>query len=170
MQIRYSLTAKEVATVMRARAHLPRLMAFSGVSFGGLMGLFAAADDLSWGDPILWEEVLIQGVVTGLLFAAVMGVVFGLFFIPWQAGRFVGENPLNFNDIVATIGEDGVSFETPKMSNRYEWSDLRGYREIKGGFLISPSKTISHYVPKSAITPDEAEQLRSIVRSRLSDR
>lgn len=77
----------------------------------------------------------------------------------------VPENQLAFGSRELTLDENGFGLRTDQVEEKLKWSAIIKVEETAYFYKIFVSALAFHSVPKSKITPDEAQELEAILSS-----
>jgi hypothetical protein len=103
----------------------------------------------------------------------VVPVAFGFFLlqrfilIPMICRKRYRQNPFFYRDATFEADEQGFRYATAKTQSKWQWSDLAGYRENEGAYLLYPSKTFAHVVPKRLFSSEDAATLKNWIESKV---
>jgi len=68
------------------------------------------------------------------------------------------------------ISESGLSSRTSVSESRLTWDVFVGWEEVEGVFSLFPSPISYYPVPKRAMTSDQMDEFRALLRAKLSPR
>ncbi len=118
----------------------------------------------------------LQGFSAAAIFATVLPylLIFGLIFagLPflqrWQLARFYRQTPSLQQEQTHEFSDEGFRMSNPLANTLVRWEAFSEVLETKEHFLLFPSRSIAYFLPKRAIaSPEDAQQVRSFLRSRL---
>jgi hypothetical protein len=84
-----------------------------------------------------------------------------------QVRRAMAHNPSAQGEITFVFTEDGVATVFPTGESRLSWRAFTKFKETDYMFLIFFSRYRYNYVPKRVMSPDQVEELRGILKSRV---
>ena len=159
MEIRYRPTEEDGLNALRASS-MPQWNMFLFVLLLILLflvGIYLIDHDLSligW----MW-----------LTLSALIGIA--VYEVPrmkvWKALR---NNPSAQGEIIFVLNDKGTAATFPTGESRLDWRAYTKYRETETIFLLffSPYRCMS--IPKRVMSPEQIEELRSLLRTRISTR
>ena len=125
---------------------------------GGLLG---AAFALQAGRP---PEAALRAAALGalaglLLYGGILATRWVT--LPGQALRAFRQNKTIHHPYTYYWTDEGISFESETANARVAWHDLYRWGEGKSAFLFAVSERGVHYVPRRALSDEEAADLRA---------
>jgi hypothetical protein len=69
-----------------------------------------------------------------------------------------------------SVGPAGIQVKGAGFTQDFGWNDLVRVLETAEFFLFFYNKSVGHYLPKRALAPAEADQIRDLVRANLPER
>ncbi len=110
---------------------------------------------------------LIWPTAVGTMFFMGSALLFWFVAIPFQIGRLYRQNSLLFGETEFTDDAQGIKIKTPRSVWRYNWSDLRGFKEDKQVFQLCLSKSVGYTIPKEGMSPETVNQFRDRCSEKL---
>lgn len=125
---------------------------------GGLLG---AAFALQAGRPpeSALRAAALGGLAGLLLFGGILAARWAM--LPGQALRAFRQNKTIHHPYTYAWNDEGISFESETANARVAWRDLYRWGEGRSAFLFAVSERGVHYVPRRALSEDEAADLRA---------
>ena len=157
MEIRFKPTEQDGLNVMRASS-MPSWSMFLFVLLLALLFLVGIYL-LNHGLPVagwLW-----------LALSAAIGIA--VYQVPRiQVRRNLRDSPSAHGEIVITLDGEGTVTTFPTGESRLNWGAYTKYKETGSMFLlfVSPNRCMS--IPKRAMTPQQIEELRGLVKARIT--
>lgn len=109
-----------------------------------------------------WAPLLALGV-----FLTVWMQVGNRWLVPGLARKHLARSKGLQDEVTASWDADLIKFESRHGDARWPWSDLFKWQESPGGLLLWPSDGIYHYLPKRALTDDQAAEIRHALSGAL---
>ena len=156
MEIRYKPTAEDVINAMRAKAQPPWEM-FLFVLLLALMflvGIYLVYHDLG---TIGWAW---------LALSAALGIA--VYEVPQlRARRAIEKNPSARGDIVLNISDAGIDGVAATGNTQLRWEAYTKYKETEHVFLLDSDYGRSLFIPKRAMSLEQIQELRELLRTYL---
>jgi hypothetical protein len=106
-----------------------------------------------------------------LLWGLVTFWTYCLWYVPRRVARkMIAGSPTASLLHTADVSEDGLHFRTPASDSRLTWSAITGWAEADRVFALSPSPVSFFPIPKRAMSNDQQDQLRTLLRQKVSTR
>lgn len=86
------------------------------------------------------------------------------------AKKIISGSPSASLPYAVELSEDGLHFRTSASESRLTWNLITGWAEVERVFALFPSPLSFLPVPKRAMTDSQQEELRTILRNKVSGR
>lgn len=87
-----------------------------------------------------------------------------------MAKKIISGSPSASLPHAVELSEDGLHFRTSASESRLKWDLITGWAEVERVFALFPSPLSFLPVPKRAMTDSQQEELRTILRNKVSGR
>jgi len=132
---------------------------------GGVVVFVPIAIAIFWNRPVpkaisQFASLMWFPLLAGLLYFAVLTLLFRFLILPIRASKLHRQNPLLFGEVELIEDEEGVEIKSARSVSRYRWSDFLGFRENERIFVLCLSKSVGYPIPKQGLTPETIQQIR----------
>ena len=117
--------------------------------------------------PIEFSAGFFSQFVSPLLLGLFLTLALRFILVPWRVARHHSQNPLFYRDLELFIDNTGIRVKGPRTDAKWEWTDLRGFKEGTSIFLICVSRSMHYVVPKRALSVEESGQFRDLLEQHL---
>jgi hypothetical protein len=107
-----------------------------------------------------FRALLIPPLLGGLGSSIIMPLAMLLIVQPIQMWQLRRQNPFLFGGMELNTDENGVEIRGPRSTSRWNWSDLRGFKENGQIFLLCISKSCGVAIPKQGMSPEVVDEFR----------
>jgi hypothetical protein len=156
MEVRFKPTEEDALNAMRSSS-MPRWGMFLFVLLLGLLFLV--------GIFLINHDFLLAGWLW-LALSAATGI--GVYEVPRiQVRRGLRNNPSAHGEIVYIFDDKGLFATFPTGESRLDWGAYTKYKETEPMFLLFFSPHRYTWIPKRAMSPEQAEELRGLLKERI---
>jgi len=156
MEVRFKPTEEDGLNVLRSST-MPRWGMFLFVLMLGLLFLV--------GIFLINHDLLLAG---WLWLALSAGIGIGVYEVPRiQVRRSLRNNPSAHGEIVYIFDDRGSFATFPTGESRLDWGAYTKYKETGPMFLLFFSPYRYTWIPKRAMSPEQAEELRGLLKERI---
>jgi hypothetical protein len=144
-----------------------RVLIFTAVMLVILVGIDAYFAFVKCCRHVDFVGKMVTHIETAFVLGAAYYALLRFIMIPIMGRKRMRLNPFFFKNITIEADERGMRFRGEKTQSDWQWSDLAGYRENERLFLIYPSKSFAHIVPKRLFAGQDAERLTQLIHGKL---
>jgi hypothetical protein len=103
-----------------------------------------------------------------LWLALSVGMGVAVYEVPrFQIRRAMRSNPSLGGEIVLLFGDEGVQATFATGKSQLQWRAFTKYKETERLFVLYMSPARSTFIPKRAMSPQQIEELRVLLRARI---
>ena len=156
MTFSYQCTRRDFVHACRAMGRKTYWFLFGLWSFLVLFSVGINRDEVLRGSVSQRFSVLLSLVGCGLFFLL----------IGWVSPHYRARRMI-LREVTWTMGDGGVHLASNVSSADLRWEAFLKYRETPKGFLLFVQKGMAQFIPKRALTTDQADGLRMLLASHV---
>jgi hypothetical protein len=156
MELRYKLTNEDITDMLHVSSRPLWALLLFAVLLAGMfaVGIYLVGHDLG---EVGWIWLAIS---------ALLGIV--VYALPrFQIRRELRRRPDLQGEIVLLLGPAGIEVTFATGKSQLQWRAYSKYRETAHLFVLTASSSGSRFIPKRAMSPQQVEELRSLLRAQI---
>ena len=99
-------------------------------------------------------------------FAPIVGCGIIFLLVAWWSPRYRARRMI-LREVTWTLGDEGVHLASNVSKADLRWEAFLKYRETPKGFLLFVQKSTAQFIPKRALTEEQANDLRALLSAHV---